>query len=226
MSRILKGHQENLKKLVKELPKKPNVSDVVQRSFQAYRSPDRITIGEAKEMVAKEVEIARQEAFAEAEQRLKAPINQALENLEGVLDEISHFRRELFHEAEGEIVELVKKLCEMILGQELRHNEELLGEVVQKALKVVEKEKQIKMLVNPDDLRFFRTAKEDFLKKFNSATDIEVEADPSIPSSGALLQTKTRQVDMTIEQMVGHLIERSKDKMNEVKETGDEGDKV
>lgn len=226
MSRIIRGLSESVKELERSAGRPHRPGEFRSPVFHAFRSSDTISLEEAKELAAREAEAARQIAFVDAEAKLKEPLQQSLESLENVLDEISRFRRDLFREAETEAVDLIKRLCALILGEELKREPENILKIFQKAVSVIEKEKFIHVRVNPSDAELFRQAKADFLQKFASLSDIEIEEDDSVPVSGAILKSETRQVDMTVEQMVEHLISSARESLNESKETGDEGDKV
>lgn len=226
MSRIVKGSADEVRELKARPVHRSSAVDFQLPKFQIIRSDDLLSRDEAEELCNTEADKARQRAGMEVEARLKEPLKKGLENLESILDEISAFRRELFREAEEEVVTLIQKLAKKILGAELKSDTAHLLEIVQKGLMVTEKEKFIQLYIHPQDAEFFRSAKPDFIQKFHNISEIEIIEDANVDSGGVVLKTQTRQLDMTLDQMVDHLINRVQDAVRETKETGDEGDKV
>jgi len=177
-----------------------------------------------------EVEKAKAEAKAagvsETEKRVSGPVNAALLNVESILDELSKFRRELFKEAEAEVVEMIRFVSKKILRRELATQPETLKAMVEKALEIVEKQKQIVIHFSAADMNFFQKAKADFLQMFSGSTDLRFNADPQLPQGQVLIKTETLQVDLNVEDMLDHLLNQVAQAKVSDKEVNDEGDKA
>jgi len=181
---------------------------------------------ELEQAMEKARQEGRQQGVAEAEKRLTQPLQTALQNLEGVLDEVSRFRRELFKEAEVEVIELVRYISKKVLGKELSLNADLLKDLVEKGLEIVEREKQLSIQFNPADLKTFQKAKQDFLQKFSTASEMRFMADSNIPAGTAMIRTENIQVDVDVQKMVDHLLEQVQQSKMSDREANDEGDKT
>ncbi len=190
------------------------------------RASDTLSTDEAQALAHEAAQKAKQQAAQETELKMRQPIQQALNNLEGVLDELSKFRRELFKEAESEILELVRRVCRRVVANELKADPEKLKSVVERAIEIVEREKFVKVIVSPHDIQMFLKTKPDFDKKFSGRSEIEIRAASDVAPGTALIQTETRQVEANVESMVDEILGRVQEQISEVKETGDEGDKV
>lgn len=227
MSRILKGSASDVKKLhLGEEQDKPEPGSVDRPSFRAFRSPGVISIEESNAKIEAAVAEAKMKAMKEAEAKLKQPLTSAIDNLEGVLDELSSFRRELFKEVEQEVLTLIRRLAKKILLQELKMDPEILTRLVEKALETVEKEKTIQVIYSPEDERVFKGAKPNYLEKLQGKSEIEVLANPQIPAGRALIKTETREVDVSLEEMVDAVLDQLEDANRQPEEPGNDGDKV
>jgi flagellar biosynthesis/type III secretory pathway protein FliH len=200
--------------------------EFTRAQFRAVRSSDSVSIQEAEQQAREAAQKAKQITSQEVEQKMRVPLQTALANLETVLDELSAFRRELFKESEQEILGLIQKICEKVVGHELSVKPELIHDIIARAVSVLEREKFVKIILNPQDLQMFLRAKPELDQKFAGRAEIEVRSDPQVKIGGALVETATRQIDVSVEAMVGELLSKLREQTQEVKETGDEGDKI
>ena len=181
-----------------------------------------------------EVEMAKQTAHQEgiqvgmqqAEAQLVAPLRTAVENMENVLDELSRFRRELFHESEQEILDFIRLVSKRVLGRELKLDPEALKAVVTQALSLLEKQKRISIEFHPDDASMFQHAKPDFLERFKGIEDLEVHQDAQVPAGSAILKTRNVEMEVNFSSMVDHLLEQIQIAKIAAKEVNDEEDQV
>ena len=137
MSRIVRGESQEVKNLRPET--KSAVKDFARPHFRAIHAADTLTLEEADQKIKEAIQKSKLQALQEAEAKMKQPVQTAIQNVESLLDEISRFRRDLFKEAEQEILEMVGKICKRVLASELKTQPELLLNVVQKGLDYLEK---------------------------------------------------------------------------------------
>jgi len=226
LSRIIRNLAEGIKKMEFQAPKPHEAKSISLPQFRAFHSQDMMPIEDAEEKARQAAAKAKAEALQEAEKKLKSPLQNALGKLEGILDEISQFRRELFKESESDIIELVRRISKRILLQELRTQPEILTQIVQTALEHLGKEDLIVMVFNPQDKSLFDSAKDGFLKDLKNKSEIEFQTDAQIPSGSALLKTETKEVDVRLEEMVDQILGYIDESRSDPQEPGDEGDKV
>jgi len=226
LSRIVRGNSEAIKEMKLEKRPKAQAKDFAMPHFRGFHAHNLISLDEANDRANQAAAEARIAAFKEAEQKLKAPLQSALENLEGVLDELSRFRRELFKEAETELIDLIKRLSKKILLHELQMKPEILKGIVEQAVKTLEQEKRIQVYLNDADYQSFGSASSGFLSQFKDRNEIEIHTHPELVRGSALVQTINCELDVNVESMVDKVISEIKQKQYETSETGNEGDKV
>jgi len=225
LSRIVRGNAD-VKPVQAATPGKRDPKTVGLPTFVSVRSVDTLTVQEAEFKATELAQLTKTQVTVEVEQRMRAPVQQSLTNLEGVLDEVSKFRRELFKESEAEIIDLVQRICRKVLGQEMKTSPEMLTQIVSQGIEIIEKEKFVTVMVNPQDLQMFLKAKPDLTAKFKDRSEIEIRPDNLVAAGTAQLQTETRQIDVNVEAMVDEVMGAIQQQVQEIKETGDEGDKV
>lgn len=227
MSRILKGGSDQAQSMrAAEVKKAQGVRDVELPKFRLMQAANTLTKAESDTLVEQARVQARKEGFAEAEARLKKPLASAVENLEGVLDELSRFRRELFEEVEEDILGLLQRMAGKILKKELSLQPEVLKDLVGRAIETVDKEREILVLINPTDRMQFQKAKADFLEKFQGVEQVDIQESKEVPQGSALVKTRTREVEVNVEKMVDHLLQQISMGKEKPIETGDDEDKV
>lgn len=228
LSRIVRGQSEDIQgmRLENKQPTGRSAQGFSVPTFRSFHASNVVGIDEAEQMAKRLASEARAKAMKEAEQRLKQPLVAAVENLEGVLDELSSFRRDLFKETEAEVLGLVNLICKKILQTELKLQPEVLADLIEKSFESLEKEKKISVYVNPSDEQMFKSAKPDFLSKFEANDQIHFSGHQQIPVGTALVHTENCEVEISTDKMVDHLLGKVLQAESVAEETGDEGDKV
>jgi flagellar assembly protein FliH len=179
---------------------------------------------QSEEEILPRLQAAKAEGYREAESRSMAQVRAALENIEKVVDEISKFRRELFKECDRDVFELVGVIAKKVVLKELSLNPDLLKDIVQKSLSLLEKEKQVVLQLNPQDLEFFKKAKPDFLETYKGIEELGFEVDSRIPSGGLIAKSKKIELDINAASMVDHILSQVKNVRSEISASNNEGD--
>ena len=225
MSRIVRGESADVKS-VKLMTSTSRVAQAYSlKAFTGYHVEGTYTQKELEEYIEKARQEGRRQGAQETESRMTQPLRAALENVETLMDELSRFRRELFKEAEVEVLELIRAVCKRILNRELQIQPEQLKEIVAKAVELIERQRKVFIRISPLDLQIFSEAKKDFLERFKGLEEVEVHADSSLSKGQAFVKSKTVEVDVNIENMVDHLLQKLtsvQTAANEVNEEKDE----
>ncbi len=179
---------------------------------------------QSEEEVAAQMATAKAQGYREAEQRLVQPLRAGLENVERILDELSKFRRELFKDAEADVLSMVQTIAQRVVMKELELKPELMKGVVEKAISHLEKQRHLVLRINPADFETYQRAKPDFLEKFKGLEDLGVEVDAQIPRGSVILKSKVIELDVNLASMVDHLMTQIKASKIDVSKTNDEGD--
>ena len=202
LSRIVRGASADVKVIAEGV----GVKALNMPAFRSLKVEGTFTQKELDDAKAKSRQEGFQEGMKEAEKRLTAPIRAALENLESILDEFSVFRRDLFKESSEEIVELVRKLSKRVVHKKLSLNEEILKELVNKGLEYLERQKKVTVRLNTANHQMFVKAKPDFLEKFKNIEELDLLVSSEVPQGSAILETKTCELDIKLEDMVDHVL--------------------
>jgi len=198
MSRIIRGKSDEIKSVkIRNMPSS-QARSYTGAVFKTIQVEGTVTLHELEEKVQTARAEGKREGYVEAEKKLGAPLRGSLENVEKILDEISHFRRELFKEAEGEVLELIKAVGKKVFAKEISFDPNALKGIVEKALEILEKQKKIVLQINPSDYQFFVRAKADFLEKFKGIEELELLYDSQVQPGTVVLKSKTVQLDVNL----------------------------
>jgi flagellar biosynthesis/type III secretory pathway protein FliH len=189
-------------------------------------SEEFLTLEETQQMVQKAVSEAKAQAVRETEARMKPPVQQVIQKVDTILDEFSQFRRDLFKEAEIEVIELVRRVSKRVLNFELSLKPELLQSVVEKALEGLVTEKRIVISFSPTDEAQFKAFHPQFLETALQKPELEFKPEAQIPAGTVWIRTESVEMEVQIEKMVDEILGQVLGAVQSAKETGDEGDKI
>lgn len=226
MSRIVKGESAQVKAVHMTKTSSSEAKVFGLKGFKGFSVDGTFTKPELDQYVAKARQEGILEGAREAEARMAAPLNQALENLERVMDELSHFRRDLFKESEQDILGLIRAVSKRVVFKELSLTPNLLQEIVAKAIELLEKQKRLSITINSIDFEIFQRAKEDFLARFKGLEELEISVDSNIEPGSAVVKSKSLELDVNMNDMVDHLMNQISTPQNVINEVNDDGDKT
>ena len=225
MSRIVRGDSEAVHKVRAE-PKRAEAQTFTRQSFRRQMSEEFLTLNEVQQMVQKSVGDAKAQGAREAEQKLKPAIQETVQKVNSVLDEFSRFRRELFKEAELEVLDLIGRVAKRVVGAELSLKPELLKNMVEKAIEGLTAEKKIVVSFNPQDQAQFQSFHPEFLKELSQKPELEFRPESQIPAGLVWIRTETVELEVNADKMVDEVLSQLLGSVKSAKETGDEEDKV
>jgi flagellar biosynthesis/type III secretory pathway protein FliH len=204
------------------MPRASGLSALNVTPFQTMAMEGSLT----EEELAQRLAQAKAEGYREAEARMITPVNAALENIERVLDELSHFRRELFKESEEDIIELIRGISKRICLKESSVTPDLMKDIVAKAISILERQKKVSLQINSADFEFYTRAKPDFIQRFKGLEELDITVSPDVPQGSVGVRSKTLELDVRLEAMVDHLLEQVRSAKVEVNQVNDEGDSI
>ena len=126
----------------------------------------------------------------------------ALQALSEALREMGNIKRQLYADAEEQMMSLVLAVAEKVIYNEVSTNSEIILGVLREAVKGVVDPEAMKIHLNPQDLLFITDMKPDFLKEFHGLKNVTLEEDKGLQRGGALLETIAGEVDARLEQRV------------------------
>jgi len=197
LSRILRGSSEAVGSMKESVATPGHPAPFEARRFRMMISSDTVTQEELAQKVEEALARGKAMGAAEAEQKLRVPLDQALQNLEGVLDDLGSFRRELFKEVENEVLELLRIIAKRVLSAELSLKPELLSEIIAKAMHAFEEASLIKLDLNPQDQASLSV---------KPSEKVKISAQTDIPRGRAFIATDRKGLEVSIDQMVDQLL--------------------
>jgi len=145
------------------------------------------------------------EGFENGKQAVTAELEGVLQRLRQAYMDIEKYRKQLYHEAEAETVELALAVARKIICQEISVDRQIILNVVKGALdKVVDHEK-VKIRINPQDLETVQTALFEFLPHVESLENVHFEADAGLTPGGCVVETNFGNIDARIENQLAQI---------------------
>jgi len=173
-------------------------------------------------------EIAEQEAylkgFAKGEKAGielgKKQIDPVLLNFRQALSELEKVKKQIYLKAEKETVGLALAVAKKIVCHEIVTNQEVVLDVVKKALKQVMDHEKIVIKMNPSDLRFIESADVRVTKLDDDLEDVTLQADNAIQNGGCIIETGLGQIDARIEKQIQAVEEAFKSELQQSESGG------
>lgn len=222
MSRIVRGPSTDVVPMRAVVGHSRQGAPHLPSSFKAMVTEGFISEEELSDKLAE----AQRNGARDAERRLMGQLNSALQNLETILDELSHFRRDLFKESQADVLDLISAVSKKIIAKELSLNSDLLKSIVEKALLILEKEKRVNLVLSPLDLDIFERAKPGLLEKYKGLEDLGIQVDSRLPAGRVLAKTQRMEVDISPEAMTDQLLSQIKKSTEPVTSTNNPEDVV
>lgn len=123
----------------------------------------------------------------------------AIEGLQRALEQLQSIRADIHQELEKEVTHLALSIAKKIVCHEIRATQETVVCVAREALARVDNPAQVKIKLNPDDLRFIKDTQSQFTRFLQNFDQVQFEAEDSIQSGGCLIETDRGNIDARIE---------------------------
>lgn len=121
-------------------------------------------------------------------------INQAIE-LKEQLDERN---KELYREAEVQIMELVLEISNKVLGQELTQNDEVIMSLIRQAISKCAFKDELKIRVSEEDYEYVNANKEKIVMLTEGINSLEIYCDKALPKGGCVVETTAGEINAGI----------------------------
>jgi flagellar assembly protein FliH len=181
-------------------PSPDNGSDERIRQLEA-------ALAEAKAHLERAVQEARTEGQrqgdAAARQAVRAEIDPVLAKMAESIRGLAALRPRLRLQAEADLVKLAVAIARRILHRELNTDEEAVAGLVRVALEKLRQQEVTRVRVHSG----MRAGVAAALERSGSLTQVELTADPSLPSGGLVFETSRGDLDVSADTML-HEIER------------------
>ena len=138
-----------------------------------------------------------------------------LKSFRDALSELVEVRKEIYLNAEKDIVDLVLAIARKIVCDELASNKEVVLRIVKEALKKVVDHEGIKIRVSPSDLQFIKNAGTELSHLVDNIQGVTFVEDETILHGGCVIETDSGDIDARIEKQIEAVEEALKSEFQE-----------
>lgn len=151
-------------------------------------------------------EKGRQQGFAAVDKTME----EALEIKRKALKE----KERMVKEAEREILQLVLKISDKVLDEQVKTNPEAVLGIVKKALKKCTYSDEVTVKVSPGDYNLVERSKQRLLSKIDGITRLNIVAQEAMPQGSCVLETDAGNIASGVEVQLGKIEEAFKELLN------------
>jgi flagellar assembly protein FliH len=176
------------------------------------RDSDRLARLE-KEAYEKGFEQGQKDGLALEEMKIREMGKQ----LKALFSGLNDLKPQVYSESEGELLKLSLLIAKKIIGEEVRTNNEIIGNTISSALKFLTDKRKVKIIINSDDMEDVRRLLPD-LAKLTKGGHFQITEDNSIKKGGCILETGFGKINATIEDQLGMLEEEIEQQFHSIQE--------
>jgi flagellar assembly protein FliH len=125
-----------------------------------------------------------------------------LTSLQNMLYQLNSLRKATYQEIEEEVVELALAIARQVICQEITIDKEIVVCVAREALTKVEGPGEIKIKMNPSDLKFIQETRTQLSNMIENVDHVSLEAAENIQSGGCIIETDLGEIDARIEKQL------------------------
>jgi flagellar assembly protein FliH len=153
-----------------------------------------------REAYEKGFEQGQKDGMALGEKR----VEQTLLQLEGLLASLMDGKKQLYREAEGELLQLSMEIAKQIIRKEIEGDREVIARSVRSALGFLSDKSMVRVLISPEDLREVRRLSSDLSETYRIG-NLQVAEDKSIRRGGCIIETGFGRINATIDDQLAEL---------------------
>jgi len=158
---------------------------------------------EAKEKAALLEREAYEKGFAQGEkdglELGEKKAIEVIENIESLLTELSHLKKEIFKRDEKEILDIIFAIAKKVTHNQMKSDERAVKGTVLSAIDLATEKSHIILMINPEDLDYIEGLKPNLFAEYKELKSIDVTPDPTITRGGCFLETPYGDVDARVE---------------------------
>jgi flagellar assembly protein FliH len=160
-----------------------------------------------KEVVIENAGETRRQAYREGFQEGEAAgielekkkMEPVLNGLRQALATLADIKKELYRNAEKNLVDLSLAIARKIVGYEMNTNNKTVAHVVREALKKTDHQEKVKVRLSPVDLKLLTEENSGFARLSDDAHNVTLEPDETILSGGCVIETDLGDIDARTE---------------------------
>lgn len=177
---------------------------------QAKEEAESLVLGAREDVEALKEQAKQQgyrEGYTQALAEARAEAEAIREEARQVLAAANEERARIMAGAEGEMVKLALAVAEKVIREELAIRPELVAIMVQEALTRATDPEEITVKVNPEDLDYVLSIKEELRKENQGVRKLKIVSDGIISRGGCIVETANGTVDARVERQLAEIRE-------------------
>lgn len=174
---------------------KESVVDVFRDAMERIKEQARLNRETARQQGHEE---GYQEGFKQGEQAAREDFAPFLETLQGMIQDLSEFRRKMYTKVEREMIDMIVQLTKKVILTELASREDSIQDVLRLAVQSVLDRERMVIKVNPRDKMHAESYRPELHHLFGEIKNITFEAQPAITRGGCVIESNFGTVDAQI----------------------------
>ena len=144
-------------------------------------------------------------------------IDSRLQNLSDLISSIANLKQELFSQNEGHVVKLAYHMASRIAHKEVETSNEVVVEVLRKAIEMAQLDEDVVVQVSPMQLEFLETLQKEAGRDLEFLKQIKLVGVDEVNIGGCVIETNYGEIDARIEERINKLWSELGDSIPRVK---------
>lgn len=132
----------------------------------------------------------------------------AIEGCELTVAKINESTSQWLSDWRNQTVTIAAKIAEKVVRAHMRDNNELLRVWMEEAIVAMRDERDLRVLVNPDDFAIAGRFLQNLSRTVPHAGNVEVVPDPEVKPGGCIVKSKNGQIDQQLETQLQRLVDQ------------------
>lgn len=126
-------------------------------------------------------------------------VSSIVESMKKSIESLNDIREEFFGKAEKEMVDLVTLVSSEIVLREIKEDENIISDLLRKAVEEIHIQQKITVHINPADLDNVRHIEEKLIEEVEAIKGVEFVSDKKVTQGGCVIETNVGTLDATVE---------------------------
>lgn len=145
-------------------------------------------------------------------------IETKMKEFEDLIQTLSRLKEEILAHQEAHMMKLLFHMASRIATREIAQDDKLIVEIIRNAVSVAQGEEEVRVQVNPSQLEFIETLRNQTGRDVEFLKKIRFEPNPEISVGGCVVETNYGEIDARIETRIAQLWEGIVDTIPKVKQ--------
>jgi len=142
-----------------------------------------------------------EEGFKKGEEAAHKEFSPFLETIQGLISDLTTFRKDMYGKVEREMIEMVVDLAKKIIHFEFSTRDNVVQEMIRLAVQSVLDRESMVIKINPADKEYAESFRPELHQLFSEIKNITFEAHTGVERGGCIVKTNFGVVDARIEKL-------------------------